>query len=189
MPWKIDAGSNGSFNVNVNLAGKNGTVIKTVTFATDKGTKHLLVRITIQPAPSSVAMAPGMREQNQQMAMVDRQAVFRGDCAKCHADVTVGKQGKDLYVAACGVCHEAEHRATMVADLHVAKQDRNEEYWRNWITNGKVGTLMPAFCPRPNSCAYSVMRLKPNISPSLRKNGLLECANASVTFIRVREPT
>jgi len=90
-------------------------------------------------------MAPGMREQNQQLALADRQAVFRGDCASCHADVAKGKQGKELYVAACGVCHEAEHRATMVADLHTAKQERNAEYWHNWITNGKQGSLMPAF--------------------------------------------
>lgn len=145
MPWKIDAGSSSNIHVNVNLAGKSGTVIKTVAFATDKGTKHLLVRTTIQPAPANVAMAPGMREQNQQLALSDRQAVFRGDCARCHADVAKGKQGKELYLAACGVCHEAEHRATMVADLHIPKQERNEEYWRNWITNGKQGSLMPAF--------------------------------------------
>lgn len=150
MPWTNAPSASSNLHVNVNLAGKSGTVIKTITFATDKGTKHLLVRTTIQPAPSATAMAPGMREQNQRLATADRQAVFRGECASCHADVAKGKQGKDLYVAACGVCHEAEHRATMVADLHVAKQERNEEYWRNWITNGKQGSLMPAFALSQN---------------------------------------
>lgn len=145
MPWVIGPGKDASFDVNMTLAGKNGTVIKTVTFATDKGTKHLLVRTTIEPMTTAAAMAPGSREVNQRMAQADRQAVFRGDCASCHADVAKGKQGKELYVAACGVCHEAEHRASMVPDLHIAKQERNEEYWRNWITNGKAGSLMPAF--------------------------------------------
>ena len=145
LPWTIAPGTNASFGVNMNLAGKSGLVIKTMNFMTDKGTKHLLVRTTIQPPPAPTAMAPGMREQNQQLALSDRQAVFRGDCASCHADVAKGKAGKDLYVAACGVCHEAEHRATMVPDLHVAKQERNSEFWRNWVTNGKQGSLMPAF--------------------------------------------
>lgn len=145
MPWVIAPGKNASFDVNMNLAGKNGTVIKTVTFATDKGTKHLLVRTTIEPMTSATAMAPGSREVNQRMAQADRQAVFRGDCASCHVTPGKGKRGKELYTAVCGVCHEAEHRASMVPDLKIAKQERNEEYWRNWITNGKQGSLMPAF--------------------------------------------
>lgn len=145
MPWVIESGKSGQFAVNMNLAGKNGTVIKTVTVATDKGTKHLLVRTTILPLPTAAQMAPGSREVNQRLALADRQAVFKGDCATCHADVAKNKTGKELYVAVCGVCHEAEHRASMVPDLRIAKQERNEEYWRNWVSNGKQGSLMPAF--------------------------------------------
>ncbi|MEY4385143.1 MAG: hypothetical protein RLY20_426 [Verrucomicrobiota bacterium] len=129
----------------MNLAGKSGTVIKTITFSTDKGTKHLLLRTTILPQPTAATnMAPGTRENNQRMAQADRQAVFRGDCATCHANSN-GKLGKELYTSVCGVCHEAEHRASMVPDLHVARIDRNEDYWRNWIANGRMGSLMPAF--------------------------------------------
>ncbi len=145
MPWVIAAGANASFAVNMNLAGKFGTIPKVVTFATDKGTKHLQVRTTILPMPATAGMAPGSREQNQQMALADRQAVFKGDCARCHAETAKDKLGKELYVAVCGVCHDAEHRATMVPDLHIAKTDRNEDYWRNWIANGRQGSLMPAF--------------------------------------------
>jgi mono/diheme cytochrome c family protein len=145
MPWQLPPGSNGVINVNMNVTGKSGTVIKTVSVATDKGTKHLLVRTTILPLPSATAMAPGSREQNQMLALADRQAVFKGDCATCHAEPAKGKLGHDLYAAVCGVCHEAEHRASMVPDLKIAKQERNAEYWRNWITSGKQGSLMPAF--------------------------------------------
>ena len=53
--------------------------------------------------------------------------------------------GKALYVAVCGVCHEANPRATMVSDLHALNHPTNYEYWKQWITNGKPGTLMPAF--------------------------------------------
>jgi mono/diheme cytochrome c family protein len=145
MPWLIPPGSNEVLNVNMNLAGKSGTVIKSVTVVTDKGIKNLLVRTTILPMTSAAGMADGAREQNQMLALADRQAVFKGDCATCHTEPAKGKLGSELYTAACGVCHEAEHRATMVPDLKVAKQERNAEYWRNWITNGKQGTLMPAF--------------------------------------------
>lgn len=145
MPWKLDPGSNGVINVNLNLAGKGGTVIKTVSVASDKGTKHLLVRTTILPLPTTTGMAPGSREQNMMLARADHQAVFKGDCASCHAEPAKGLAGKELYAAVCGICHEATHRASSVPDLHVAKQERNTEFWRNWITNGKVGSMMPGF--------------------------------------------
>jgi mono/diheme cytochrome c family protein len=48
------------------------------------------------------------------------------------------------------VCHEAEHRASMVPNLHEAKQERNADYWRNWIRDGKAGSLMPAFAQTQN---------------------------------------
>ena len=145
MPWVIAPGKDAAFAVNMNLAGKSGTIPKTVSFATDKGTKHLLVRTTINPLPATAGMAPGSRDQNQQLALADRQAVFRGDCASCHVDKAKDKLGKELYVAACGICHDAEHRASMVPDLRVAKAERNDDYWRNWIANGRQGSLMPAF--------------------------------------------
>jgi cytochrome c553 len=145
MPWKIASGSNGVINVNMNLAGKSGTVIKTITVSTDKGMKQLLVRTRILPMPTSTAMTPGTRENNQMLSRSDRQAVFKGDCASCHVEPTRNKFGADLFKAACAICHEAEHRATMVPDLHVARQERTEEFWKNWVTNGRQGSLMPAF--------------------------------------------
>ena len=145
LPWIIAPGEKASFAVNMNLAGKGGTVIKTVSFTTDKGTKHLLVRTTIVPQPTPTAMAPGSREQNQLLALSDRQAIFKGDCVSCHVEKAKGKQDYELYVAACGICHDAEHRATMVPDLRIAKAGRDAAYWQNWISLGRLGSLMPAF--------------------------------------------
>jgi len=145
MPWTIPPGSNDALNITMNLIGKAGTVVKSVTMQTDKGMKNLLVRCTILQLQSSTQMASGMREHNQMLALADPQAIFKGDCANCHAEPAKGKLGKELYTAACGICHEAEHRASSVPDLKVAKQERNAEYWRNWISGGKQGTMMPAF--------------------------------------------
>ena len=145
MPWIIAPGVNASFAVNMNLAGKNGTIIKTVTVASDKGTKHLLVRTTMEPMTNALVMAPGSREQNQLIAKADRQAVFKGDCASCHVEKAKGKTGRELYVAACGICHDAEHRAAMVTDLKVPRGPRDLVFWQKWIMEGKPGTMMPAF--------------------------------------------
>ncbi len=86
-----------------------------------------------------------MREANMQLAARDRQAVFKGDCASCHVTPGIGKTGGELYTAVCGVCHEAEHRSTMVPDLRNLPHPTDAEYWHAWIVNGKAGSLMPAF--------------------------------------------
>jgi mono/diheme cytochrome c family protein len=78
------------------------------------------------------------------------QAVFKGDCARCHAASIENKYGKQLYDSVCGVCHEAEHRAAMVSDLHTLTVPTDEHFWRTWISYGKPGSLMPAFARTEN---------------------------------------
>jgi len=144
MPWKIPAGGTGQIPVNMNVQGKSGLVIKTLSVFTDKGQKTLMLKTTIlQPDPKLMTAAD--RDRNQLLAKTDRQVVFKGDCARCHVEPVIGKVGKDLYLTACGICHEAEHRATMVPDLHNLPNDSNADYWKLMITMGKEGTLMPAF--------------------------------------------
>lgn len=144
LPWTVAPGSNGPLPFVLDLAGKSGTLFKTVTVTTDKGLKALSVKVTVTPAPPA-SMSEDMRQKNQELMKVDRQLVFKGECAKCHVEPVIGKVGKDLYTAACGICHEAEHRATMVPDLHNLPTDTNAEYWKLFIANGKPDTLMPAF--------------------------------------------
>ena len=69
----------------------------------------------------------------------------RGECAKCHSEPTKDKTGKALFTTACGICHEAEHRASMVPDLRALKKPTTRDYWLQWIAHGKADTLMPAF--------------------------------------------
>lgn len=144
MPWKIPAGGTGQIPVNMNVQGKSGVVFKTVTLHTDKGQKPLMVKTTIQQ-PDPNLMSAADRERNQLLAKADRQAIFKGDCARCHVEPVIGKFGKDLYTTACGVCHDAEHRATMVPDLHNLPNDTDAAYWKLMITLGKPNTLMAAW--------------------------------------------
>jgi cytochrome c553 len=186
-PWHLAAHSNGVINVGVNLAGKSGTIFKWVdVLYASNATKRLNLQVTI---PSDPAMD---RSRNQDLAKADRQAVFRGECAKCHVAPTVGKMGKDLYVAACDICHGANPRATMVPDLHAMNHSTDLNFWKVWIAGGKPGTLMPAFSKKeggplsqeqidslaeymlqsipPNMRATSVKSASLNPPPAAQKN-------------------
>ncbi len=158
MPWHIAPGTNAPLEINLNVAGKFGVVMKTVTVDSTAGTKTLIIKANVPttPPPAMSVPVPGTpgakvmeseadRARNQQMALVDRQAVFKGDCASCHVTPGIGKMGAALFTAVCGVCHEAEHRASMVPDLKNLPHATDADHWRGWITYGRVGSLMPSF--------------------------------------------
>jgi mono/diheme cytochrome c family protein len=144
LPWTLLPGTNGQIGVTVNLAGKFGTIVKTVHVGTDRGSRDLIVQIGIVPLQDR-PLTDAERARQMAIAKVDRQAVFRNDCATCHMNNGQYKYGKELYDADCGICHESEHRASMVPDLHSLKVATNEEFWRTWISHGKAGSFMPAF--------------------------------------------
>jgi mono/diheme cytochrome c family protein len=140
-PWVLAPHTNGEISVSVNLAGKSGAFTKTVTvYSTDqKIMKVLTVKVTL---PENVAM---MRMRNNAIAAGDPQAIFKGDCAKCHVEPARGLMGKQLYTAACGICHEAKPRATMVPDLHALNHPTFYGYWHLIISDGKPHSMMPGF--------------------------------------------
>ena len=153
-PWTIPAGSSGSIDVAMDLAGKRGTVTKPVNVATSIGNKTLLVRVTIpyDPVPAAVfpvvsAAAEEQRLKNLQMSLADRQVVFKkAECAECHAKPAIGRaSGEELYAGVCANCHDSPHRASTVPDLKSKGAGQNLEYWRSWIADGRPGTMMPAF--------------------------------------------
>jgi mono/diheme cytochrome c family protein len=142
-PWRLAPGTNGQIQVTADLRGKRGLLHKMVyVYTANYGVQSLAVKVNI---PDNLAGAMGDRARNLQIAAADRQAVFKNDCAKCHAEPVVGKKGAELYTAACAICHDAEHRASMVPDLRTLKHPTGPEHWRTWVAHGKVGTLMPAF--------------------------------------------
>lgn len=137
LPWQIEPGKNSELEVNVDVRGKMGMLSKVVSLVTSDGVKTLQVNVAIPE--------PDPRERNQLIAMTDRQAVFRNDCASCHSHPSIGKTGEQLYTAVCGICHESDHRASMVPDLNKLNKFTDPDYWRTWISKGKPGSLMPAF--------------------------------------------
>ena len=147
MPWKLEPGDSGEIPVTMSTAGKMGSIEKAVMVDSTTGTKTLIVRANM-PAPGSQPVAGGIdpdRLKNMQMTLADRQIVFKGECAKCHAEPAENKSGEQLYVAACGICHDSVHRAAMVPDLKNLRHPTNEEHWRKWTRSGRPGSMMPAF--------------------------------------------
>jgi cytochrome c553 len=142
-PWRLEAGTSGNLEIDVEFQGKFGDLTKTATIESSTGAVLLTMRLTI-PMPAGVTDAAA-RERNRQLANVDRQAVFKGDCMTCHVRPGANLNGEKLYAAACGICHEAEHRAEMVPNIHLLPIATNRDYWLKIIRDGKPGTLMPAF--------------------------------------------
>ncbi len=152
-PWKLKGGEGGYIDVTMDLTGKYGLVTKTATVVSSAGSYKLTVSAKAPPVPTAAsptvaANAAGGgndRSRNMSVASADRQAVFRNDCATCHVQPAVGKTGHELYDTACGICHEAEHRAQMVPDLRTRLKNSDRNYWAKWIGEGRPGSLMPAF--------------------------------------------
>ena len=149
-PFTLKAGETESLSVRMNVQGKTGEVTKSIYVMTNRGNKTLLVTAKIFPIAEASTDPAGnaektLRDQNLLIAKTDRQAVFKTDCAACHAKPAEEKFGQALYQSACAICHDAVHRASMVPDLRLSKEVRDAAYWRGHISNGKEGTLMPAF--------------------------------------------
>lgn len=135
LPWRLGPGMGGQLAADVDIRGKRGVVSKVVFVDSAAGTNVLSLIITI----------PEDRTRNQELALADRQAVFRGECATCHVQPAVGRTGAALYQAACGICHDSGHRASMVPNLAALGKPTDRDYWTQWVRHGKPGSLMPAF--------------------------------------------
>lgn len=144
QPWPLAPGETGEISFTMDMTGKFGTVTKTGTINTSAGPFILTLSSTAAPVDPK-AMQAGDRMRNLQVAAADRQAIFRGDCANCHVHPTTGKVGKELYTTACGICHDAEHKASMVPWLRDPKRATDRNYWTKWISEGREGSLMAAF--------------------------------------------
>jgi len=152
MPWHVAAGTNGSLDVAIDLRGKSGVISKAVTVDSTAGIKSLIVKINMPGAlPVAGHTVPAMNDvdrlKNMQSALADRQVVFKdAACAKCHAEPAKGLvAGHQLYSAVCGTCHDSPQRAALVTDLRTLKHETDADYWKQWITYGRAGSMMPAF--------------------------------------------
>jgi mono/diheme cytochrome c family protein len=143
-PWKLAPGERGTIEITTDLRNKRGVLNKTVTVESSAGLRVLQMKITI---PSDSQRTPGMQDRGQNLliSLADRQAIFHGECASCHVVPAVGKMGAPLYEAACGICHDTVHRASIVPVLTSLPMASSTNFWLRWIVFGKTNSLMPGF--------------------------------------------
>ena len=165
-PWVVAPHSNGDMTISVNLAGKSGEFSKTIT-VNYEGLNPQLLMVNVQMPESPEAL----RQRNLQLAMADRQMVFKGECASCHSAKAEGKLAKELFENSCAICHEANPRASMVPNLHALSHPTDYDFWKNRIMIGIPGTLMPAFSQQAggpltdeqiDSLAKTLVKMFPN---------------------------
>ena len=151
QPWILKPGESGALGVKMNLLGRHGRVTKEIFVGTSHGGQTLKVHADIPFTAAPFNVPP--RQRDMMAAQKDRQAVFSGSCAPCHAwpalslsnGPAANRTGASLFTKACAICHISDHRAAMVPDLAALKHPTDQDYWRRWISHGKAGTLMPAF--------------------------------------------
>ena len=144
LPWTIPPGERGEFSVALDARGKSGRVTKSVFLNTSIGIRPLTVHALVG-GEDGKTMDADDRLRNIQVALADRFAVFRGECATCHAQPARNRTGPALYLAACAVCHDSVNRASLVPDLKRLPHPADRDHWLRWITFGRHGSLMPAF--------------------------------------------
>jgi len=149
-PWRLAPGETNKMEVLVDLRGKFGKLLKTIAVQSASAPKTLTVLVDIPPEASTDRIPAAMANRlfGQQLGALDHQAVFKTDCVKCHLTPAFGKTGETLYHTACGICHEARNRASMVPDLAALKTPIDDSYWHEWVAHGKAGTLMPGFAAK-----------------------------------------
>jgi mono/diheme cytochrome c family protein len=140
LPLLVLPGKKAAVELTIDVMGKRGSFRKELRVVTSEGEVTLAANVALAETP------PETRIGNQLQAAQDRQRVFQGNCAECHADPIGSQMAGRLFTTACAICHLAPHRAEMVPRLPTSDPNRGPEYWRRWIeAGGGEGTLMPAF--------------------------------------------
>jgi mono/diheme cytochrome c family protein len=144
FPYTVPPKASETIKIRMTMVGRSGSLTKSVLVKSGEITWMLLVTTEILNAEGKVV---DTRAKNLEIAKADRQAVFKGDCASCHAAYAKDQHGYALYLGACAICHDAKHRASMVPDLKKvdSSMKTDPDYWRGHIRDGKANTLMPAF--------------------------------------------
>ena len=130
-PWTLAPGKDGKITATVDFEAMEGVFARQV--YVQYGTNSVILEIKVN-APITATNTPTTTEAerllNRQIATTDRQAIFKNDCARCHATPAQMKTGRELYAAACGICH-TPRRAPFVTDLHALGHPVNAAYWKH----------------------------------------------------------
>lgn len=127
---RLKPGDRGKIKISVDIRGKLGTIYKTVQVHTND--------------PGSPQATIGVRmviKDRTHMKTYSASEIFSGACRSCHVLQGKGKQGFDLFVADCIMCHAAGSVAPAARDMQQKSEGRIERA----IREGVDKTSMPAW--------------------------------------------
>lgn len=130
---RLKPGERGMIRLSVDIRGKLGTIYKTVQVHTN------------DPLTPQVTLAVRMVIKDlAHMKTYSSSEIFNGTCKGCHVLQGKGKQGFDLFVDDCMMCHAAGKIASAARDL----QQKSEERIERAIREGVDKTSMPGWDSR-----------------------------------------
>ena len=147
-PWILAPGASGAVTARVELDGQEEeALIRTLTFLTSVGERVVTLEVSVKAPPrrADTPLTEAERKAATVKAAADARAIFKGECAACHADKARGLLGRELYEASCGICHDSPRRAATVPDLRGLKRPADLASWKTLIACGKPHTMMPGF--------------------------------------------
>jgi mono/diheme cytochrome c family protein len=140
---KYAAGEKGKIKITFNSNGKVGKVEKTVLIQSNSLAPNDQIILTLNfdvKLPSE--------EEKQHMTIMAGQSIFDGACKDCHVTKGIGKIGKELYDADCGICHgdPKDHKPHGPIDKNSASKYTDDQLV-NYIKAGSPNqpTMMPGF--------------------------------------------
>lgn len=140
---KYAPGEKGKIRITFNSNGKVGKIEKTVLVQSNSPEPNDQIILSLLfdvKLPSE--------EEKQHMTIMAGQSIFDGACKDCHVTKGIGKIGKELYDADCGICHgdPKDHKPHGPIDKNTAVKYTDDELVA-FIKNGSPTqpTMMPGF--------------------------------------------
>ncbi len=129
------SGDSGALEASYDTRGKFGHTQKEIrVFSNDPRSPHVLMISGTVTESMHPTKAPG-------------EVIFKGSCAECHVAPAKGKSGKELYDAACFMCHDSpqQHGRNAIAPDLAALSKLSDADLKRIISHGMAGTSMPGF--------------------------------------------
>ncbi len=127
---RLKPGEKGKIKISVDIRGKLGTIYKTVQVHTN------------DPATPQATIGVRMVIKDPvHMKTYSATEIFIGSCRSCHVLQGRGKQGFDLFVADCIMCHYTGSVAPGANDM----RQKSEEHIERAIREGVEKTSMPGW--------------------------------------------
>ncbi|MBS1514949.1 MAG: DUF1573 domain-containing protein [Bacteroidetes bacterium] len=140
---KYAPGEKGKIRITFNSNGKVGKIEKTVLVQSNSPAPNDQIILTL-----NFDVKLPTEEEKKHMMVMPGASIFAGVCVDCHVTKGIGKIGKELFDADCGICHgdAKDHKPHGPIDKNTMSKYSDDELI-TFIKNGSPTqpTMMPGF--------------------------------------------